>query len=819
MFNLLFSQIDVQLPDLKVNKNDTILVPITIGTQNGKEVSACLIRFEFNPQILTAVGATHEGTVAEKWAAPIVRLDSAGVFKLALYGVEPLKSAGTLVNLKFFTTGEYEDTTKLHFTQCIFNAGNSNDPIARTRDGLITIYSEPVKVVITTNVGKKTVIKVDNKNYPAPYTATWLKGTSHTIGISSIQYAGLDTAYHFTVWSDKGPQNHKVEVVSDTTFTAFLDTKFQVKVTSPYGNPTGAGWYLAGSTAKIAVDTVANATSTRRFHFTCWEGTGKVAYNGTNNQATITVNSAISQTALWSKQFNLQVKTNPANISKISGAGWYNQGTSAVTGKAPASVTTVEGDRTFKSWILDSKQIAGNPLSVKMDTNHVAVANYQNRYNVKIQTNLAQETIALIDGDTVKLPATLGWIPDIKHKIEVPEIVLEADGQRFVFKSWSDKGARSHSVAAKRDTIFTATYEQQFQLTVQSNPLNLVKLNGSGWYPAGTSVNLGPAPESATQSNKKFKFFSWNINQNKNTELSPRITLNGRTVAVALYFKEFFIQGMILIDEIPIPNLKVKLAGGLLDSSLTDTTGQFIFDDLKAGKYSIQLPVEGVVYDTSKAVFEITNQNIMDFKLAILDVQLPKVNLITPKGNEKLKSGDIFKIEWDAIDNIAIDSVKLFFSPNNGTDWEIIAVPADSDSVFNWTVPVLKSKACLVRVEAKDLAANSVQTQNSRVFEIDDGVGVSDDPNFKSNSFQLHQNFPNPFNPETEIIFEIPVAEMVSLRIFNLTGQEIARLIQQQLPAGVHRWRWDAKNFPTGIYYCQLQAGNHQAIRRMVLLR
>jgi hypothetical protein len=438
---------------------------------------------------------------------------------------------------------------------------------------------------------------------------------------------------------------------------------------------------------------------------------------------------------------------------------------------------------------------------------------------VKIQTNLAQETIVLIDGDTVKLPATLGWIPDIKHKIEVPEIVLEADGQRFVFKSWSDKGVRSHSVAAKKDTIFTATYEQQFQLTVQSNPLNLVKLNGSGWYPAGTSVNLGPAPESATQSNKKFRFFFWNINQNKNTELSPRITVNERTLAVAHYLKEFFIQGMILVDEIPIPNLKVKLAGGLFDSSLTDTAGQFIFDDLKAGKYSIQVPVEGVVYDTSKAVFEITNQNITDFKLAIQDVQPPKVNLITPKGNEKLKSGDIFKIEWDATDNLAIDSVKLFLSPNNGTDWELLAVPADSDSVYNWTVPVLKSKTCLVRVEAKDLAGNSIQAQSPRVFEIDDGVSVSDDQNFKINSFQLHQNFPNPFNPATEIVFEIPAMEMVSLRIFNLTGQEIARLIQQQLPAGVHRWRWDAKNFPTGIYYCQLQAGNHQAIRRMILLR
>ncbi|MBN2091837.1 T9SS type A sorting domain-containing protein [candidate division KSB1 bacterium] len=814
MYNLLFSQINVQLPDLKVNRNDTISVPMTIGAQNGKEISACLIRLEFNPQIITAIGATHEGTVAEKWATPIVRLDSAGVFKLALYGVEPLKSAGTLVYLKFFTIGNYEDTTRLHFTQCTFNAGNPTDPVARTRDGFITIYSEPVKVVITTNIGKKTFIKVDEKSYPAPYTATWLKGTTHTIGVSSVQYSGTDTAYHFASWSDQGTINHKVDVFSDTSFTAFLDTKFQVKVNSPYGNTAGAGWYLAGSKAKISVDSVADATTTRRFHFSKWEGTGKGAYSGAENPATITVNSAITQTAIWSKQFLFQVKTSPVNITKISGAGWYNQGAVALTGKAPASISTNDGERTFKSWILDGKQVEGNPLSIKMDTTHTAVANYQNLFTVKILTNLAEKTIARVDGDTIQLPATLGWIPDIKHKIEVPEIVLEANGQRYFFKAWNDKGARAHSVVAKKDTTFTATYEQQFQLTVQSNPLNLVKIGGSGWYPAGSTINLGPVVESVTQNNKKFKFFFWNVNQEKRTEISPQTVLTERTVAIANYFKEFVFQGMLLANEIPIPNMKVKLTGGITDSSVTNNAGAFIFEDLKAGKYNIDVPVEGIVYDTSKAGFEITDQNIVDFKFSIQDIQAPEVNLIAPVGDVKLKPGEEVSIEWKIADNTLIDSVKLLFSKDGGMDWELIATPADSDTVLKWTLPQEESKTCLIRVEAKDIGGNVSYQQNA--FEI---TGIDENPVQKIKSFQLYQNFPNPFNPETEIIFEIPAPEMVSLRIFNLNGQEITRLIQQHLPAGIHRWRWQAVNLPSGIYYCQLQAGEHVAIRQMVLLR
>lgn len=91
-------------------------------------------------------------------------------------------------------------------------------------------------------------------------------------------------------------------------------------------------------------------------------------------------------------------------------------------------------------------------------------------------------------------------------------------------------------------------------------------------------------------------------------------------------------------------------------------------------------------------------------------------------------------------------------------------------------------------------------------------------------AFALHQNFPNPFNPETNIQYELPEAAFVSLNIFNVRGQEVRRLLSQQQSAGVKQISWNSqdnwgKNVPSGIYFYQLQAGNFIKIRKMILLR
>lgn len=83
--------------------------------------------------------------------------------------------------------------------------------------------------------------------------------------------------------------------------------------------------------------------------------------------------------------------------------------------------------------------------------------------------------------------------------------------------------------------------------------------------------------------------------------------------------------------------------------------------------------------------------------------------------------------------------------------------------------------------------------------------------------FALSQNYPNPFNPSTEITFTLPKAAQVSLRVFNLLGQEVATLVSEYRTAGTHRATFDAQNLPSGMYIYRLESGSQSVSRKMML--
>jgi hypothetical protein len=81
------------------------------------------------------------------------------------------------------------------------------------------------------------------------------------------------------------------------------------------------------------------------------------------------------------------------------------------------------------------------------------------------------------------------------------------------------------------------------------------------------------------------------------------------------------------------------------------------------------------------------------------------------------------------------------------------------------------------------------------------------------------QNYPNPFNPSTYIQFSIPRSVLVTLEIYNLLGQKIETLVAGKLNSGIHKYEWQANNLPSGIYYCRMQAGGFEQVRKLVLLK
>ncbi len=86
-------------------------------------------------------------------------------------------------------------------------------------------------------------------------------------------------------------------------------------------------------------------------------------------------------------------------------------------------------------------------------------------------------------------------------------------------------------------------------------------------------------------------------------------------------------------------------------------------------------------------------------------------------------------------------------------------------------------------------------------------------------SFALEQNFPNPFNPTTNIKFSLPEAQNVSLKVFNMLGQEVVTLVNEFRNAGVYEVSFNANNLPTGTYFYSITAGEFTSVKKMLLIK
>jgi hypothetical protein len=149
----------------------------------------------------------------------------------------------------------------------------------------------------------------------------------------------------------------------------------------------------------------------------------------------------------------------------------------------------------------------------------------------------------------------------------------------------------------------------------------------------------------------------------------------------------------------------------------------------------------------------------------------------------------------------------VFLSTNNGTKWTSTGLTTNAD-------------------------ANALAICDSNLFVgLWDGSGIWKRPlseivtsvdgisNNLPSKLILYQNYPNPFNPATTISFSLPFKSFVSLKIFDITGREVATLLSEVLSAGNHTRRWNAEGLPSSVYLYRLQAGSFTGTKKLVLLR
>jgi hypothetical protein len=175
-------------------------------------------------------------------------------------------------------------------------------------------------------------------------------------------------------------------------------------------------------------------------------------------------------------------------------------------------------------------------------------------------------------------------------------------------------------------------------------------------------------------------------------------------------------------------------------------------------------------------------------------------------------SGNLIPIDnfyFIVIDSLDLFEYDLWYHPKSYPTFNPVLIPFDSTFYVD-------QREFEIQLIAKN---NGVLVDSfSQLFRADFGLDVE----YKEMGiydFELSQNYPNPFNPTTTIKYQIPNAGFVTLNVYDVLGNEIATLVEEEKPAGSYEVEFNATALPSGIYFYQLRAGSFVQTKKMILIK
>ncbi len=217
---------------------------------------------------------------------------------------------------------------------------------------------------------------------------------------------------------------------------------------------------------------------------------------------------------------------------------------------------------------------------------------------------------------------------------------------------------------------------------------------------------------------------------------------------------------------------------------------------------------------------------------------LSTFNIVSPPAFTRVgvAAGDTSKVNftWTKSSNNPTVNYKLKIRKlSTQTDYVFPANSGGIDSVAGVSRNVLDSIAALmgttgdsVRCTWRVFAFNgldSAASTNSFVITLVRGtIGIQVISSEVPASYALYSNYPNPFNPVTKIRFDIPGSEknsIVNITVFDILGKQNSVLVDRELKAGKYEVTWDAAEFPSGVYFYRISAGNFNETKKMILVK
>ena len=254
--------------------------------------------------------------------------------------------------------------------------------------------------------------------------------------------------------------------------------------------------------------------------------------------------------------------------------------------------------------------------------------------------------------------------------------------------------------------------------------------------------------------------------------------------------------------------------------------GFYMFDFVPPTPHTIKFETPNYVSDSANLNVSVNGLHFVDKNL-ILNLP-PVITATQPVNNDTaFKVTNYIGIRFSR--SMDTTSVRNAFSITPATSGSFTWLSSGQLLFFFPSQPLLYNTWYTIKIDSSAKSVGGIKLDGN-------GDGIPGDPfilTFKTQSqptsvedysnipqrFELYQNYPNPFNPETIIRFDLPENQFVSLKVYDLHGREVNKLVNNFLKAGSHEIKFDASNLPSGIYFYQIVTPKFTNTKKMILVK
>jgi Kre9/KNH-like N-terminal Ig-like domain/Secretion system C-terminal sorting domain len=221
-------------------------------------------------------------------------------------------------------------------------------------------------------------------------------------------------------------------------------------------------------------------------------------------------------------------------------------------------------------------------------------------------------------------------------------------------------------------------------------------------------------------------------------------------------------------------------------------------------------------------IISTANGNVSDISDADFTIVGKQITVTGPNGGEIWQTGRSYGITWT--DNIT-ENVKIDLYKGDNLYFNIIS-STESDTYYAWDIPDSITNGNNYKIKISSVTFSTINDLSDSNFTLTNTLSVEYLSSNIPKEYEVFQNYPNPFNPSTRIEFGIPEESIVTIRIYNILGQEVFRILSDEiLFAGMYRYYFNADNLSSGIYFFIVNAKStaskksFQETKKMMLLR